>query len=123
MNDAEYDDGKVLDDYITTSFQSLMTELESKVYVMALKRQKAECGGAAADRLPKWIADAGAEVAALSSEGIQVVKTRIRERMLRDLDQGQIFINRCPNCSRIVRTPLARQCLWCGHDWHEQETA
>jgi len=27
-------------------------------------------------------------------------------------------ISRCPVCERIVKTPLARQCLWCGHDWH-----
>jgi hypothetical protein len=27
-------------------------------------------------------------------------------------------INRCPRCHRVVRTPLARQCFWCGHDWH-----
>ncbi|WP_146589050.1 hypothetical protein [Posidoniimonas polymericola] len=29
-----------------------------------------------------------------------------------------VFINRCPACQRIVRTPVAKQCLWCGHDWH-----
>jgi hypothetical protein len=29
-----------------------------------------------------------------------------------------IFINRCPKCKRIVRTPAARQCMWCRHDWH-----
>jgi rRNA maturation endonuclease Nob1 len=27
-------------------------------------------------------------------------------------------INRCPACKRIVRTPRAQHCLWCGHDWH-----
>lgn len=30
----------------------------------------------------------------------------------------QIQINCCPKCSCVLRTPLARQCLWCGHDWH-----
>ena len=36
-------------------------------------------------------------------------------REVRDLS----FISRCPRCGRIVRTPRARQCMWCHHDWHE----
>jgi hypothetical protein len=32
---------------------------------------------------------------------------------------GEMEINRCPACNRIVRTPLARQCLWCGHTWRD----
>lgn len=28
------------------------------------------------------------------------------------------FINRCPKCSKIARTPKAKQCPWCFHDWH-----
>jgi hypothetical protein len=30
----------------------------------------------------------------------------------------QALINRCPRCHRIVRTPQALQCFWCGYDWH-----
>ena len=29
-----------------------------------------------------------------------------------------IFVNRCPACGKIVRTPLAKQCRWCRYDWH-----
>ena len=29
------------------------------------------------------------------------------------------FVNRCPACNRVVRTPEAKQCFWCGHDWHK----
>jgi len=29
-----------------------------------------------------------------------------------------IDVLRCPECDRIVATARARQCLWCGHDWH-----
>ena len=28
------------------------------------------------------------------------------------------LVKRCPECRKIVRTPRARLCLWCGHDWH-----
>lgn len=38
-------------------------------------------------------------------------------RVLRE-HAARICVNRCPLCARVVRTPRARQCLWCGHDWH-----
>jgi hypothetical protein len=38
-------------------------------------------------------------------------------RLLQD-PATQTLINRCPRCHRIVRTPSAKQCLWCKHDWH-----
>ncbi|TWT75449.1 hypothetical protein CA13_31370 [Planctomycetes bacterium CA13] len=27
-------------------------------------------------------------------------------------------IHRCAQCNRILQSPSAQQCLWCGHDWH-----
>jgi hypothetical protein len=37
--------------------------------------------------------------------------------------RDQIQINYCPECSRVLRTPIAKQCLWCGHDWHDAKKA
>ena len=34
--------------------------------------------------------------------------------------RDQMIENRCPKCERLVRTPSARQCLWCGHNWRDQ---
>ena len=35
------------------------------------------------------------------------------------LEHGSEFdIPRCPECDRILKSHLAQQCLWCGHDWH-----
>ncbi len=31
-----------------------------------------------------------------------------------------LFINRCPACNRIVRTPRAKLCLCCGHNWRRE---
>ena len=44
---------------------------------------------------------------------------RVGERPLREHAEHSICINRCPLCSRIVATPLARQCIWCHYDWHD----
>lgn len=27
-------------------------------------------------------------------------------------------INNCPKCEKLTRTPFAKQCRFCGHDWH-----
>jgi uncharacterized OB-fold protein len=43
------------------------------------------------------------------------------ERLLRE-HANEIVINRCPACGRIVATPKARQCLWCGHDRHARSS-
>jgi hypothetical protein len=39
------------------------------------------------------------------------------DRLL-DMRRDEIRENRCDKCHRLARTPVARQCLWCGHDWH-----
>jgi hypothetical protein len=31
----------------------------------------------------------------------------------------EIFVNRCPNCSRVVRTPKAKLCTWRGYSWYD----
>jgi hypothetical protein len=31
-------------------------------------------------------------------------------------------VARCPACNRVLRTPEAKQCFWCGHDWHKHST-
>jgi hypothetical protein len=35
-----------------------------------------------------------------------------------DVRRDEIRENRCDKCHRLARTPVAKQCLWCGHDWH-----
>jgi hypothetical protein len=57
--------------------------------------------------------------------GLGAVMSRGYEAFCRDIaarvlfeHAGELVLNRCPQCERIVRTPRARQCLWCFHDWH-----
>jgi hypothetical protein len=42
------------------------------------------------------------------------------ERIYRD-HRSDLKLNLCPKCQKIARTPTARQCRFCGHDWHESE--
>lgn len=39
------------------------------------------------------------------------------ERIYRD-HKSELKLNLCPKCNKIARTPQAKQCGFCGHDWH-----
>lgn len=41
----------------------------------------------------------------------------VRDRMMRDMPES-FFVSRCQACQRIVATSEAKQCLWCGENWH-----
>jgi hypothetical protein len=41
----------------------------------------------------------------------------VAARMLRD-HKDQIHFNYCEKCNALARTPCAKQCRYCGHDWH-----
>jgi len=42
----------------------------------------------------------------------------IGKEMLRK--NPDLYVQRCPKCNKVVQTPLAEQCLWCGHEWRGQ---
>ncbi|MBQ4805549.1 hypothetical protein J8L88_21985 [Aquimarina sp. MMG015] len=33
----------------------------------------------------------------------------------------EIFLNNCPNCQKLARTPKARQCRHCGNKWFDSD--
>ena len=52
------------------------------------------------------------------ADGLSEFERRTQDRVLGAFREGTLMINRCRRCRRVIRTPLARECLWCGHDWH-----
>ena len=53
----------------------------------------------------------------LLKDGIDNFQLRAAKRILADNKQ-KIFFNKCPKCEQLARTPQAKQCRHCGHDWH-----
>lgn len=51
-------------------------------------------------------------------DGPEAFRRRVCRRILADA-AGEVFVNRCPRRGKVVRTPRARQCFWCGFDWHQ----
>ncbi len=48
--------------------------------------------------------------------GKEQMEIAIAERILRDSKDE--VINNCPKCNQLARTPKAKQCRFCGHNWH-----
>jgi hypothetical protein len=57
------------------------------------------------------------EVLQLAAGGLVEFILRTAERICRDHHE-QITFNNCPRCGELAKTPKARQCRYCGHDWH-----
>src|SRR5262245_61170602 len=70
-----------------------------------------------ADRLARLFGPPDPAVDSALEQGHGAFLDRVRDRILAEVG-NQLVMNRCPMCRRIVRTPKARQCMWCHHDWH-----
>jgi len=60
------------------------------------------------------------ELDSLMEGGNENFRMRVCERLRQAEQTGEFAINHCPLCRKIVRTALAKQCLWCGADWHQE---
>ena len=100
--------------------QHLFTSLESQVLRVFLLRRKLQAYGTPErekeERTFMRIPD-DPRIDVLMGLGEVEFSRLVLERVLRE-HGDQIKLNRCPRCRRIPRTPQARQCLWCRHDWY-----
>jgi hypothetical protein len=122
----EYDEDRELTRYVWDHFQHRMTDFERRVGLAIIGRQKAVNAGADAAHplMTRWGRTDDTEVNAALAGGSEGFRRLVRSRVLAEAGD-EVIVNRCPRCSRVVRTPRARQCFWCGFDWHgpEQEPA
>ena len=54
-------------------------------------------------------------------DGLAVFRDRASDRIWNE-HSGTLAIARCDECTSILKSPHARQCIWCGNDWHKTET-
>jgi len=57
------------------------------------------------------------EVLALLELGFNNFKEKVATRIFNE-HKDELELNLCPKCFKIARTPLAKQCRFCYHDWH-----
>ena len=122
MQSQPYDEDAVLSQYLWHNYAQFFTEPQRAV-------MKALVGEAKAENIddPSYAAKVrnlfGSVHAAEVTNSLAPGETQWRQQVSAWLlaNRGaEVFVNRCPQCTRIVRTPVARQCLWCGHSWHGQ---
>ena len=58
----------------------------------------------------------------LLKDGYDNFQMLVAKRILSE-HSDQVFLNNCPNCDKLARTPQARQCRYCGFNWHEMRVA
>jgi hypothetical protein len=110
-----YDEELVLFDY-ARDHTNLLSETERRVAMSLIWRQKLRASpNSQIGHKLTGIGDP--EIEAALAVGEVTFRRRVALRLLAD-ETATAHINRCPRCARIVRAPKARQCLWCGHDWH-----
>lgn len=121
----EYDEDRELTRYVWDYHGRLMTEFELKVGRAIFGRGKAAAAGTpemAEVLARKWGGVGAPEIDAALADGTEAYRRGVRERVLAENDPADVSVNRSPRCSRVVRTPWAQQCFWCGFDWHDPES-
>jgi tRNA(Ile2) C34 agmatinyltransferase TiaS len=58
----------------------------------------------------------------LTRDGMESFVLRTAERIMAEHSQ-EIYVNHCPRCGEVAKTPKARQCRFCRHDWHGVEAS
>jgi hypothetical protein len=118
---VSYDEEAELTRYVWAHLAHLLSRFEQTVGRAAFAREKVAASGSPTLSLALgelWGRQGDPEVEAALSAGPESFRRAACRRVLAERG-GEVIINRCPRCGRVVRTPAARQCLWCGHDWHD----
>ena len=125
----EYDEDDWLDGYICFNYSSLMTDsewaglealrIQSKVDYATQRGDEEDANTYAAYLRRHTDLNRFAVTKALKMGGSTYTR-KIRKRILLE-HSDQIDLNRCPKCNRIPRTPKAKLCPWCYHNWHDED--
>ena len=103
--------------YVFTHYERLLTLAEREAYLgMGLF---AVGGSFGPEPVSAASLSENGEVRELAALGDAEFRRRVVERILRE-HAAEVVLNHCPKCDGLCRAPRARQCMRCGHSWHEQ---
>lgn len=107
--------------YIIAYYGSLLTPNEKKA--LRHLRSVFKLENSNDERLSKmyykvgWLSDDPA-ILQLLTAGEDKFMLNCAERILKE-NSEMVYLNFCPECGRLARTPFAKQCRYCKHDWRE----
>lgn len=106
--------------YVFHSYSSLMTMAEKGAYKALMVERKAEhSSDCIKTHLRARFGSSEPEVVRLLDGGAREFLIATRDRILRD-HAAEVFLNRCPKCGALARTPQACLCPICNHTWYEK---
>ena len=111
-------------DYIIREYYQLLPKLETLALKHILHSEKLDAKADEKTRIQTralmlrvgWLSD-DEEVLLLMRDGVGAFRERIAKRIYAE-HGGEALLNNCPTCHRLARTSRAKQCRFCGHDWH-----
>ncbi len=120
---SQYDDRMELADYLWHNYGRFYSDNENLAARTLLAEQKMASPNMSQSmrRVMQrgWVSRGNPEVDRLLTNGATEFKIRAAERVM-ETHANELFVNRCGLCGQVVATPRAKQCLWCGHDWHSE---
>jgi len=106
--------------YIFHNYWGLMTIAEKLAYkTLMAERKAAHSSEDMKIYLHRHFGSTEPEVVKLLDGGAREFLIATRDRILRDHAQD-VFLNRCPKCNTLARTPEACLCPACNHTWYEK---
>ncbi len=107
-------------DYIIKFYSNLLTLQEAKAlrhYRSTIKLDNAKDAGLTRMYLKTgWLSD-DPQILNYLNEGYVQFTLNCAERILKN-NPDKVYFNLCPVCGKLARTPEAKQCRFCGYDWH-----
>lgn len=107
-------------DYIFNYCSKYMTDDEKKVqwlHFEMLKNNDGIIGKAYTIFKNKGFLSTDQEATNLLKNGYSSFKETVAIRIYEE-HKEDLGLNLCPNCFKIARTPNAKQCRFCFHNWH-----
>jgi hypothetical protein len=108
-------------EYLIREHHTLLPRLEALALKNLLHNQKLDAAADGELRAKRkalmlragWLSDSD-EVLSLLNDGDIAFRRRLA-RWIYNEQGGEALLN---NCHRLARTAKAKQCRYCGHDWH-----
>ena len=114
----------VLTRYVIDNYFNLMSPEEIRVhkaFAGEIKRDAAHSPEMQA-AVTQAMGVGAPEIQSTLELGSEVFLRGVRERILRE-HADKVFLNYCPKCNALARTPKARQCRACFHSWYGSASA
>jgi hypothetical protein len=113
---------KETSNYIRNFFSNLMTDNEKLALKHHMYTYKADNSNSTDSGMKTLLMERGlirteSEILDLLKDGYEQFELSVAKRIMTETPE-KVFLNNCPKCNKLARTPYARQCRFCGHSWH-----